>query len=243
MPTVLLLGATSDIAQATAHRFAREGYAIQLAARHTAPLESLVSDLSIRYGIAATAHSFDATQFETHLAFYQQLSPAPDVVISVFGYLGDQQKGQENWRESLQIVHTNYVGAVSILNVITEDFVSKNQGTIVGISSVAGDRGRGSNYLYGSAKAGFTAYLSGLRNRLHDTAVTVVTIKPGFVRTQMTAGLDLPALLTAQPEEVAQDIYQAVKKKKLVVYTKWYWRWIMLIIRLLPESLFKKLRL
>jgi short-subunit dehydrogenase len=114
---------------------------------------------------------------------------------------------------------------------------------IVGIASVAGERGRQSNYLYGSAKAGFRAYLSGLRNRMHRESVHVVTVQPGFVYTKMTENLNLPKMLTATPDEVAETVYSAVYKRKNVVYVKWFWRWIMVVIKSIPESVFKKLKL
>jgi len=137
----------------------------------------------------------------------------------------------------------NYTGAVSILNIVANYYVSQQKGIIAGISSVAGERGRQSNYFYGSAKAGFTAYLSGLRNRLFHQQVHVLTVQPGFVYTRMTEGLPLPRLLTATPEKVADSIYLAIRKKKNVIYVKWFWRWIMLIIKCIPEFLFKKLKL
>jgi short-subunit dehydrogenase len=120
---------------------------------------------------------------------------------------------------------------------------ARKSGTIIGISSVAGERGRMSNYLYGSAKAGFTAYLSGLRNRLFHTGVHVMSVQPGFVYTRMTESLTLPPLLTAKPEQVAADIYKAAAGGKNVIYTKWFWRYIMLIIKSIPEFMFKKLKL
>ncbi len=243
MGTVLILGSTSDIAQAVARRFAKASYNLQLAARDPTQLEILASDLRIRYQVTVQIMAFDATQFDTHAEFYRQLAPAPAVVITVFGYLGDQAKGEKDWAEAHAILDTNYTGAVSILNVVAEDFAIKKAGTIVGVSSVAGDRGRGSNYLYGSAKAGFSAYLSGLRNRMHAYGVSVITMKPGFVATSMTEDLDLPPLLTAQPSATAEDLFQAVKSKKDVVYSKWFWRPIMIVITLLPERLFKRLKL
>lgn len=243
MNTVLILGATSDIAQAVARRLAAENYQLQLAARDPDDLDTFASDLQIRYRAEVRTYAFDATQFESHAEFYRSLSPTPTMVVLVFGYLGDQEEGQRNWSEAAKIIDTNYTGAVSVLNIVAEDYARKQSGVIVGISSVAGDRGRGSNYLYGSAKAGLTAYLSGLRNRLAKQGVPVVTVKPGFVATSMTEGLDLPPLLTARPESVASDIFGAIKRKKDVVYTRWFWRWIMLIIRLIPEKIFKKLNL
>ena len=138
---------------------------------------------------------------------------------------------------------TNYTGVVSLFNIIANDFEDRRSGFMVGISSVAGDRGRKNNYIYGSAKAALTAYLSGLRNRLYDAQVHVMTVKPGFVATKMTEGMDLPEKLTAQPEEVAEDIYKAQQKNKNVLYTKWMWRWVMMMIKMIPEWKFKGMSL
>lgn len=243
MPTVLILGAGSDMAVAIAREFARNKYDIQLAARNTSAISALEQDLRIRYQVSASSHAFDATDFNGHAAFYVSLPQAPDITIAVFGYLGSQEKGQSDWNEAARILHTNYTGAVSILNIVADEYAARGNGAIVGISSVAGERGRQSNYLYGSAKAGFTAYLSGLRNRLFHKGVHVLSVQPGFVYTRMTENLKLPALLTAQPENVARDVYRAVTAKKNVIYTKWFWRYIMLIIKLIPEGIFKKLKL
>jgi decaprenylphospho-beta-D-erythro-pentofuranosid-2-ulose 2-reductase len=243
MPTLLLLGATSDIAVAIARKFAANGYDIQLAARNSGRLRPLQSDLTIRYSVTCTIHEFDAAQPATHATFLSSLPARPDMTICVFGYLGDQQLAESDWTECERILQTNYIGAVSILNLIANDYAAKGNGLIAGISSVAGERGRQSNYFYGSAKAGFTAYLSGLRNRLFHKGVHVLTVQPGFVYTKMTENMPLPGLLTATPGIVAAVVYKATVKKKNVVYVKWFWRWIMLIIKSVPESLFKKLKL
>lgn len=243
MPTALILGAGSDMAVAIARYFASEKYDIQLAARKVESLYPLQQDLAIRYQVKVESFAFDAIDFNSHAAFYADLPVKPDITICVFGYLGNQEKAQSNWSEAARIIHTNYTGAVSILNVVAEDYAARGAGTIVGISSVAGERGRQSNYMYGSAKAGFTAYLSGLRNRLFHKGVHVLSVQPGFVYTRMTENLQLPPLLTAQPQDVAKDVYKAVKRKKNTLYTKWFWRYIMLIIKSIPESIFKKLKL
>jgi decaprenylphospho-beta-D-erythro-pentofuranosid-2-ulose 2-reductase len=243
MPTVLILGATSDMAIALSKKFAAAGYGLQLAARDTGRLRPLQSDLLICYNIPCSLHEFDAAQPGQHPAFFAGLTPQPDITISVFGYLGDQQLAQSDWKECERIILSNYTGAVSILNIVADSYAARQNGTIVGISSVAGERGRQSNYFYGSAKAGFTAYLSGLRNRLFRNGVHVLTVKPGFVYTRMTDNLPLPALLTATPDQVASDIYRAVLKKTNVIYTRWFWRWIMLLIRNIPEPIFKKMKL
>ncbi len=243
MPTILILGASSDIAVAIARKFATAGYDIQLAARQAARLEPLRSDLSIRYGVGCTLHEFDAERFEEHSAFFASLNPSPDITISVFGFLGDQAMAETDWTLCRRILQVNYTGAVSILNIAANHYAALGKGCIVGISSVAGERGRQSNYFYGSAKAGFTAYLSGLRNRLFHKQVHVLSVQPGFVYTKMTEGLTLPGLLTATPEMVANTVYKGVIGKKNTVYVKWFWRWIMVIIRSIPEFMFKKMKL
>lgn len=241
--TVLILGATSDMAIALARHLGSKGHNLQLAARNTEHLLSLKKDIEIKNNVTVEPISFNALNFESHHQFYHSLSVKPDVAIVVFGYLGEHQIGLQDWKECQKIIDTNYTGAVSILNVIASDFESRRAGTIIGVSSVAGDRGRMSNYLYGSAKAGLTAYLSGLRNRLFHSGVHVMTVKPGFVETKMTEGLPLPAPLTAQPEVVAKRIYSALLRKKNVVYVLQIWRLIMLVICSIPEFIFKKLRL
>lgn len=243
MPTVLILGAASDMAVAIAGKFAAEGYDLQLAARKVERLQPLQSDLSIRFQRSVTLLEFDALDFASHHIFFHAIANKPDVAVCVFGYLGDNETAMASWVEAEKIIHTNYTGAVSILNVIGQYFAAQKKGAIVGISSVAGERGRQSNYIYGSAKAGFTAYLSGLRNRLFREGVHVVSVQPGFVYTRMTENLQLPPLLTAKPEQVAAVVYGAVAKKKNIVYVKWFWRWIMCIIRSIPEFMFKKLKL
>jgi short-subunit dehydrogenase len=243
MPTVLILGAGSDMAVAIARQFAADKYDVQLAARNTSFLQAQEQDLRIRYGVNASSHAFDAVDFASHPGFYDSLPVKPDVTVCVFGYLGNQELGQTNWQEASRIINTNYTGAVSILNVVAADYAARRQGTIIGISSVAGERGRQSNYLYGSAKAGFTAYLSGLRNRLFQSGVHVLTVQPGFVYTRMTENLTLPPLLTAQPADVATAVIKAAKAGKNVLYVKWFWRYIMLIIKSIPEFIFKKLKL
>ncbi|MFM9840177.1 MAG: SDR family oxidoreductase [Cyclobacteriaceae bacterium] len=241
--TALILGATSDIAIALAKHLGSDGYNLQLAARDVEDLKALKSDIEIRNNVSVTTIELDALKFESHYSLYHGLTIKPDVAILVFGYLGNHTLAMEDWKESQRIVNTNYVGAVSILNVIANDFEKRKKGVIVGISSVAGDRGRMSNYLYGSAKAGLTAYLSGLRNRLFHSGVHVLTVKPGFVRTQMTEGLKLPALVTTDPKQVAKKILIAIKKKKNTIYVLSIWSLIMLLIRNIPEFLFKKLKL
>jgi len=241
--SVLILGATSDIARAIAHRYASEGYSLYLAGRNVERIQPEVSDLKIRYQVDVEALAFDAIEYDQHNDFIRSFDPTPAIVCCVFGYLGEQEYAEKNWEEARKILEVNYLGAVSILHHVANQMEEKGSGVIVGISSVAGERGRGSNYYYGSAKAGFTSFLSGLRNRLASKGVHVLTVKPGFVETAMTEGMNLPGPLTARPGQVAKAIYHAVEKKKNVIYTLWMWRYMMWIIRNIPEFIFKKLSL
>ena len=241
MSYVLIIGAKSDIAKAIAREYAKNGYNLYLAARNVEELDEFAQDITTRTQKEVKLVELDILDFESHQAFYDSLEEKPLGVISAVGYLGDQDKAQTDFTEAKRIIDTNHTGVVSLFNIIANDFEKRRSGFMVGISSVAGDRGRKSNYIYGSAKAALTAYLSGLRNRLYDAQVHVLTVKPGFVATKMTEDMDLPEKLTAQPEEVASDIYKAQQKNKNVVYTKWIWKWVMLIIRNIPEFQFKKM--
>lgn len=243
MPSVLILGATSDIGVAIAKKFAQEKYSIHLAARDVQQLQPIQSDLQIRYSVPCSILKFDAEKFSEHVSFYQSISPAPDITVCVFGYMNENEKVIEDWNETLRTINVNYTGAVSILNIISQDYKQRKQGTIIGFGSVAGERGRQSNYIYGSAKAGFKAYLSGLRNYMHHNNVHVMTVLPGFVYTKMTSHLTLPKLLTAHPSEVANAVFKGFERKRNVIYVKWFWKWIMLIIKMIPESIFKKKKL
>lgn len=243
MPTVLILGATSDIGYAIAKTFASNGYDVQLAARKPEYLATHQSDLQIRFNVRCSVHRFDGLQFDSHASFYASLAPKPDVTVCVMGYMTENNAAVAVWQEALATINTNYTGAVSVLNIVASDYAGRGSGTIVGISSVAGNRGRQSNYIYGSAKAGFTAYLSGLRNALTRKGVHVLTVLPGFVNTKMTEHLQLPKPLTALPSEVADAVYYGVLKKRNVIYTRWFWRWIMLVIAAIPEAVFKKMKL
>ena len=179
---------------------------------------------------------------EDGYALLGALDPLPDVAICVVGLLGDQIRSERDGAAAERVMRTNYVGPALLLGALAERFAQRGSGILVGVSSVAGDRGRAANYVYGSAKAGFTAYLSGLRNRLARTGVHVVTVEPGFVRTRMTAGMDLPAGLTATPEEVAAAVARALRARRDVVYVRPIWRLIMLVVRSLPERVFKRLK-
>jgi decaprenylphospho-beta-D-erythro-pentofuranosid-2-ulose 2-reductase len=242
-PSVVIFGARSDIALPLARLYAQEGYRVILAARNAKRLEADALDLRIRSGQGADTAEFDVLDTNGHRTFLDGLGALPDVVITLVGLMTLQEQAQSDFTDADLMIRTNYLGLVSILGEIANRMEQRGSGTIIGVSSVAGDRGRASNYIYGSAKAGFTAFLSGLRNRLYGKGVTVITVKPGYVRTRMTEGLDLASALTANPDELARAIRRAHTNRKLVVYHRPVWRLIMLIIRCLPERIFVRLRL
>ncbi len=236
---VLILGARSDIGKALAHNFAALGHPVQLAARKASSLEADKTDMELRHRVSVSLHEFDALATNSHEAFVAELPELPQIAVCAVGLMGEQAENERDVAAAARVMRSNYEGPASILALLANRFEERGSGTIVGISSVAGDRGRATNYVYGSAKAGFTAFLSGLRNRLAKRGVHVVTVVPGFVATQMTKGMDLPAKLTAEPNEVADAIARAVERKKDAIYVRPIWRLIMLIIRNIPERIFK----
>lgn len=240
---VLILGARSDIARACAHRYAQAGWSVMLAARDAESLAADAEDIRLRHRVGVTCHAFDVLETAGFDAFLDSLPALPDTVICAVGFMGSQSASQTDPDAAALVMRSNYEGPALILGLLAERFVARGHGTIVGISSVAGDRGRASNYVYGSAKAGFTAFLSGLRNRLSQGPVKVITVKPGFVATKMTEGLPLNPRLTAQPAEVADAIWRAQEKGRDVIYVRAIWRLVMAIITHLPEFVFKKTRL
>lgn len=240
---VLILGARSDIGLAVAHKFASLGWPVQLAARRVETLHAEKSDIELRYAVTVTLHEFDALAIETHEGFVAQLPQLPEIAVSAVGLMGDQAENERDIGAAVRVMRSNFEGPATVLAVLANHFSDRGSGTLVGISSVAGERGRATNYVYGSAKAGLTAFLSGLRNRLARHGVHVVTVLPGFVATRMTEGMDLPARLTAQPAEVAAAIVRAVERKKNVVYVRPVWWLIMSIIRNIPEFLFKRMKI
>ena len=243
---IVILGSTSAIARAAAVELGRRGYDLILAARDEAENQALAADVNVRTGASVDAMTFDAEDVAGHRAFCERCADrfGHDLqgVLLFFGYLGEQHAAQTDFALARRIIDVNYTGAVSILELFAEKFEQRKAGFICAVSSVAGDRGRQSNYLYGSAKAGLTAYLQGLRNRMFRAGVPVTTIKPGFVDTKMTFGKpDL--MLVASAEKAAKDVVKAALNAKNVVYVPWFWRYIMLTIRHVPETVFKRMKL
>lgn len=241
---ILILGATSSIARACAAEFAQSKTCLYLASRDTAELHRIATDLTLRYGIQTHYGKFEAGEFATHEAFWQQTLQTMktiDGVLLAFGSLGDTQL-KDHFEHDQQIITTNFTGAVSILNYCADYFTQQKQGFIIGLSSVAGDRGKKSNYIYGAAKAALNIYLQGLRGRLFPHGVKVLTIKLGFIDTAMTFGI--PGLFwVAKPHKVAKKIVAALNNNSEVVYLPWFWRYLIWILKCIPEKIFKRLQL
>lgn len=236
---VLVIGGRSDIGLALAHRYAAAGHPVQLAARNAATLEADAADIALRHKVSATTHELDILKPETFAGFLDALPGLPATAICVVGLLGDQALAERDLNAAALALRSNFEGPALLTGLIGNRFEARGSGVLIGVSSVAGDRGRASNYVYGSAKAGYTAFLSGLRNRLAKKGVHVLTVLPGFVRTRMTAGMDLPPRLTAEPAQVADAIYKAATKGRDVIYVKPVWRLVMSVIRAIPERVFK----
>lgn len=237
---VLILGARSDIGRALARSYAAQGCAIILAAR--GDISADATDLALRTGVKVRAVGFDVTDGAAD-GFFDSLGEVPGTVIMVAGLLGDQAQSAADDGAAQAVMDSNYNGPARYLLAAARRMATVPGACIIGISSVAGERGRGSNFVYGSAKAGLTAFLSGLRNAHARTGLHVMTVKPGFVRTQMTAGLKLPPVVTAEPDQVAEAIIKAHRGRRDVIYTLGRWRLIMAVIRAIPEPMFKKLSL
>lgn len=239
---VLILGATSPIARALALRFACAGACLYLAARDDAEADRIANDIRVRCGARAIAGPFDATDFASHPALIERAAfelGGLDGVVLCFGTLGNETSAQTDPGEAVSIINQNYTGAVSILTLAARRLEQQGTGFILALGSVAGDRGRARNYVYGSAKGALHLFLQGLRGRLSRTRVHVMTVVLGTVDTRMTWGRE-GARLTVAPEKAADVIFEAWRKRRDVVYVPWFWRPIMGVIRAIPERLFKR---
>lgn len=242
---ILVLGATSGIAQATCRIWASQGARLFLVARNAEKLASVAADLKTRgasYIDTAVADLDDVDKHPALLAHAVNSLTGLDVAYLAHGILGDQAKAEQDFNTAAQIIYTNFMAPVSLLTWLANFCVQRRAGTLAVISSVAGERGRKSNYVYGSSKAGLTAFLAGLRNRVDREGVTVLTIKPGPVKTAMTAGMKGSSKF-ADVDSVAQSIVKAVDKRRDTLYVPFQWGAIMFVIRSIPERLFKKMNL
>ena len=243
MNRVLILGATSPIARALAMRYALDGARLYLAARNADEARRVADDVRVRAGVHAISGTFDASDFASHDEFIRRAANelgGLDSVVVCFGTLGDEDAAQTDPDAALATLHQNFTGAVSLITLVARHLEQQRSGSIVVIGSVAGDRGRARNYVYGSAKGALALFTQGLRGRLAKSGVHVMTVKLGTVDTRMTWGRD-GAMLSIPPTRAADLIYAALRKRAEVVYVPWFWRFIMGGIRLIPESRFKRI--
>ncbi|MBB4862980.1 short-subunit dehydrogenase [Pseudomonas nitritireducens] len=246
MKNILIIGATSAIANACARIWATEQARFVLVARNQQKLEQVAADLSSRGAREVQTISLDMNDFAAHDGMlgeaFSQLGRV-DVCLIAHGTLPDQARCEQDVETALQEFSSNGLSVIALLTRLANRMEEQRTGTIAVISSVAGDRGRPSNYLYGTAKAAVSTFCEGLRARLYKVGVHVLTIKPGFVDTPMTQGLPLPQALVAQPEQVGLAIVRAVEKRKDSIYAPFFWAGIMLIIRSIPGVVFKRMSL
>tara|TARA_Y100001970_G_scaffold76719_1_gene97420 strand:+ start:22199 stop:22933 length:735 start_codon:yes stop_codon:yes gene_type:complete len=244
MNSVLILGAKSDIAKVSAEEYARIGYDLILAGRNVQKdLQDFKQVLKKNYNCNIVLTDFDILDYNMHTSFFESLEKKPTGIVSFIGYLSQEHDSKQDFKEIQKVINTNYIGQISIFNHFADYYENIGEGFIVGLSSLAGDRGRQSNYTYGSSKAGFTAYLSGLRNKLSYKNIQVLTIKPGFVNTKMTKNIGMPSFLISSPDYVGKKIVKYQQKGKNIAYIPSYWRIIIFIIKIIPENIFKRMNL
>lgn len=246
MKKILIIGATSAIAMACARLWAEQGYEFFLVARNSEKLEQTACDLRARGAKTVTVHLMDATDNTAHPAMLVSCLAALrqiDIALIAHGTLPNQPACEQDVTLAMKEFASNGTSVIALLTLLANQLEAQRCGSLAVISSVAGDRGRPTNYLYGTAKAAVTTFCEGLRARLFKVGVHVITIKPGFVDTPMTQGLRLPAALVATPERVAKQIVRGIDCKTAILYTPRFWALIMLIIRLIPQPVFKRLNL
>lgn len=245
MSNIVILGATSAMAEATARLFAEQGDSLYLVARNEEKLKAVADDLSARGAKKVISFIADLADTKTHQEILKGVIDdlqVVDIILVAYGSLPDQPACEMSYESAEREIQLNFLSVVSLLTLFSIKMEEQASGTIAVISSVAGDRGRQSNYVYGAAKGGLTIFLAGLRNRLQSKGVNVLTIKPGFVDSPMTSHLDKGPLFVG-PDVIAQGIVKAISKNRNVVYLPWFWQIIMFIIRLIPEPIFKRLKL
>jgi len=234
---VLILGANSDVAKQCIKQYTAKGFAVIAASRDTKSLDEFVQINNLESKV--TVLYFDAVDFDSHQKFYDELTVKPDIVLYAAGFLVDNEKALRDFKGTRQMMIVNYMGAVSILNIIAMDESNKKLERIIGLSSLSGVRGRKSNFVYGSTKAAFTQYLAGLRQELASRNIKVNALVIGYIRTKINEGLQLNESLIMEPDYVAKHIVDAGNSFTIVPNFKW--KIIYLILKVLPESLVAKL--
>lgn len=246
MKKIVIVGATSAIAEAVAREYAMQGCHLLITGRNEQKLDVIAADLKVRGALAVDKVQFElanVASFDGLVSQAFELLTSVDIVLLAPGTLPDQIECENNSQALLEALSINGVNTVLLMQAFANRLIAQGAGTLAVISSPAGDRGRQSNYVYGAAKGAVSIFSQGLRNAAFKKGVHVLTIKPGFVDTPMTASFDKSGPLWAKPETVAKDIVRAINKRKNIAYTPWFWWGIMTIIKNIPESIFKRLSL
>jgi short-subunit dehydrogenase len=236
--TVLILGANSDVAKAAIKQYVEKGYTVIAASRSTDELNQFVQQ-QITAKDKVIVQYFDAAAFDKHKDFYNNLPQKPHIVVYAAGFLRDNEEALLDWEGSFQMMKVHYCGAVSIINIIATDKSNDRLERIIGLSSLSGVRGRKSNFIYGSTKSAFTQYLAGMRQYLFSRKIIVNVIVAGYIRSKMTAGLNLPESLMLEPSFIAKSVVQP--PKRFIIVPGFKWKIIYRILTLLPERLVAKL--
>ena len=238
-PSVLIIGAKGDISREIAKIYASNGYDLILSGRRITELEEFAEDLR-RLNVIVDLEELDITELNTFQNFLSRLKSFPTGIIIGTGFNPPNIEAMKTQNKFMEVMNVNYIGPMTFIKSVKNNM---RKGFIVGISSVAGERGRKKNYLYGSAKSSFSTYLSGLRQELSSKNINVITVHPGFVKTKMTKNIKTIGFLTTTPDKVALDIFKGQQAGKDILYTKFYWKYIMMIIKVIPEFIFKRLDL
>ena len=241
MKYVLIIGAKSELGIELASLYAKNKYNLYLAGRSIDSIKNKADRIAKENNVQITLHELDITNLNSHQEFYDSLNIKPIGIIYAAGYTPKQSEALLNWKETSNTINVNYIGAISILNIAVLEFQKSQRGFIVGITSVAGLRGRGENYIYGSAKAGFMTYLNGLRNSLSKYNINVLTVIPGLIKSRKGSQYNLPEFLYVKPKILANSIFKSQQSNRSIIYSGLAWRVIMFIIKIIPDFIFKRM--
>ena len=243
MKYVLIIGAKNELGIELANLYARNNYNLYLAGRSIKDIQDKSSAIEKKYKVKSVLCELDVTDYNSHQKIYDTLIIKPIGVIYLAGYYPNIPLSTSKWSETLRTIEINYLGCMSLLNIISNQFINDRRGFIISVTSVSGLRGRAKNYIYGSAKAGLIAYMSGLRNKMNKYNVNVLTVIPGFITSNKDKKENYPRVLVTTPKKLALKIFNAQQSNKDVIYSSILWQLIMFVIKLIPEALFKKLKI
>ena len=243
MKYVLIIGAKNELGIELANLYARNNYNLYLAGRSIKDLQDKSDAIEKKYKVKSVLCELDVTDYNSHQKIYDTLIIKPIGVIYLAGYYPNIPLSTSKWSETLRTIEINYLGCMSLLNIISNQFINDRRGFIISVTSVSGLRGRAKNYIYGSAKAGLITYMSGLRNKMNKYNVNVLTVIPGFITSNEDKKENYHRVLVTTPKKLALRIFNAQQSNKDVIYSSILWQLIMFVIKLIPEALFKKLKI